>query len=148
MIYRIAKCNDILPKRNDFRFSRRILSEILNLSSLTCAQQSVMNFGILMVQGLVNSFGPTIMAAFAAAVKIDTFAYLPVQDFGNAYSTFAAQNFGAENEPCIRKGTRKAFLISIAFSAIGRRVCRNADGHFRGSDGDRNHCGRRAVFAH
>lgn len=30
------------------------------------------------------------MAAFAAAVKIDTFAYLPVQDFGNAYSTFAA----------------------------------------------------------
>ena len=118
MIYCIAKCNDILPKRNDFRFSRRILSEILNLSSLTCAQQSVMNFGILMVQGLVNSFGPTIMAAFAAAVKIDTFAYLPVQDFGNAYSTLAAQNFGAGNESRIREGTRKAFLISIAFSAV------------------------------
>ena len=100
-----------------------------------------------MVQGLVNSFGPTIMAAFAAAVKIDTFAYLPVQDFGNAYSTFAAQNFGAENESRIREGTRKAFLISIAFS-IGRCVCRNADGRFRGADGDRNHCGRRAVFAH
>lgn len=53
-----------------------------------------MNFGILMVQGLVNSFGTEIMAAFAAAVKIDTFAYLPVQDFGNAYSTFVAQNYG------------------------------------------------------
>lgn len=118
MIYRIAKCNDILPKRNDFRFSRRILSEILNLSSLTCAQQSVMNFGILMVQGLVNSFGPTIMAAFAAAVKIDTFAYLPVQDFGNAYSTFAAQNFGAGNETRIREGTRKAFLISAVLSVL------------------------------
>ena len=39
-------------------------------------RQSVMNFGILMVQGLVNSFGATTMAAFAAAVKIDTFAYL------------------------------------------------------------------------
>ena len=51
---------------------------------MTCIQQSVMNFGILMVQGLVNSFGPAVMAAFAAAVKIDTFAYLPVQDFGNA----------------------------------------------------------------
>lgn len=118
MIYCIAICNDILPKRNDFRFSRRILSEILNLSSLTCAQQSVMNFGVLMVQGLVNSFGPTIMAAFAAAVKIDTFAYLPVQDFGNAYSTFAAQNFGAGNESRIREGTRKAFLIGIAFSTV------------------------------
>lgn len=36
-----------------------------------------MNFGILMVQGLVNSFGAAVMAAFAAAVKIDSFAYMP-----------------------------------------------------------------------
>ena len=40
------------------------------------------------MQGLVNSFGVNVMAAFAAAVKIDAFAYLPVQDFGNAFSTF------------------------------------------------------------
>ena len=109
MIYCIAKCNDILPKRNDFRFNRRILSEILNLSSLTCAQQSVMNFEILMVQGLVNSFGPTIMAAFAAAVKIDTFAYLPVQDFGIACSTFAAQNFGAEMNRAFARAHARRF---------------------------------------
>lgn len=44
-----------------------------------------MNFGILMVQGRVNSFGTAVMAAFAAAVKIDSFAYMPVQDFGNAF---------------------------------------------------------------
>ena len=62
---------------------------------MTCLQQSIMNFGILMIQGLVNSFGTVIMAAFAAAVKIDSFAYMPVQDFGNAFSTFVAQNFGA-----------------------------------------------------
>ena len=55
-----------------------------------------MNLGILAVQGLVNSFGTTIMAAFAAAVKIDAFAYLPVQDFGNAFSIFIAQNYGQE----------------------------------------------------
>ena len=48
-----------------------------------------------MVQGLVNSFGTVVMAAFAAAVKIDSFAYMPVQDFGNAFSTFIAQNYGA-----------------------------------------------------
>ena len=79
-------------------------------------QQSVMNFGILMVQGLVNSFGATVMAAFAAAVKIDTFAYLPVQDFGNAYSTFVAQNHGAGDHGRIRAGTKQAFIISTAFS--------------------------------
>ena len=49
---------------------------------MTSVQQSIMNFGILMVQGLVNSFGVIVMAGFAAAVKIDSFAYMPVQDFG------------------------------------------------------------------
>lgn len=81
-------------------------------------QQSVMNFGILMVQGLVNSFGATTMAAFAAAVKIDAFAYLPVQDFGNAYSTFVAQNYGVKDYGRIQKGTKEAFAISIVFSII------------------------------
>ena len=71
------------------------MKEIASFSSLTCVQQSIMNLGILMVQGLVNSFGTTVMAAFAAAVKIDAFAYMPVQDFGNAFSTFIAQNYGA-----------------------------------------------------
>lgn len=86
-------------------------------SSLTCLQQSVMNFGILTVQGLVNSFGTTVMAAFAAAVKIDAFAYLPVQDFGNAFSIFVAQNFGAGQEERIRKGIRGAVMASLSFGA-------------------------------
>lgn len=116
LFYALKKCRNLLPERRHFRFDRDVLREIVNLSSLTCVQQSVMNFGILMVQGLVNSFGVKVMAAFAAAVKIDTFAYLPVQDFGNAYSTFVAQNFGAGAADRIRRGTREAFAISIAFS--------------------------------
>lgn len=124
LVYVIAKCKILLPKRPELHLNRSILGEIFRLSSLTCAQQSVMNFGILMVQGLVNSFGATVMAAFAAAVKIDTFAYLPVQDFGNAYSTFAAQNFGAKRTDRIREGTRRAFLLSAGFgAALSIAVC-------------------------
>ena len=124
LVYVLAKCKSLLPKRSELHLNRSILGEIFRLSSLTCAQQSVMNFGILMVQGLVNSFGATVMAAFAAAVKIDTFAYLPVQDFGNAYSTFAAQNFGAKRTDRIREGTRRAFLLSAGFSAaLSIAVC-------------------------
>lgn len=117
-LYVLLKCRDLLPSREDLQFNRQILGEIGNLSSMTCVQQSVMNFGILMVQGLVNSFGPVIMAAFAAAVKIDTFAYLPVQDFGNAYSTFIAQNYGASKKERIRKGTKESFLISFLFCIV------------------------------
>ena len=92
------------------------IREITAFSALTCMQQSIMNLGILAVQGLVNSFGTTVMAAFAAAVKIDAFAYLPVQDFGNAFSIFIAQNYGAEKPERIRKGIRSAVLASVLFS--------------------------------
>ena len=94
------------------------IREVAAFSTLTCVQQSIMNFGILMVQGLVNSFGPVVMAAFAAAVKIDAFAYMPVQDFGNAFSTFIAQNYGAKQSERIRQGLKGAVCISVAFSVI------------------------------
>ena len=109
----------------EFRFSgvtlrlrRECVREITGFSLLTCIQQSVMNLGILMVQGLVNSFGTTVMAAFAAAVKIDSFAYMPVQDFGNAFSTFIAQNHGAQKKDRIRKGLKSAVLVSITFCLV------------------------------
>mgnify|MGYP002515757485 FL=1 len=97
---------------------RKRIREIISFSSLTCVQQSVMNLGILMVQGLVNSFGSVVMAAFAAAVKIDAFAYMPVQDFGNAFSTFIAQNYGAKEEARIRSGLKSAVCISMSFCVI------------------------------
>ncbi|HIX15191.1 MAG TPA: MATE family efflux transporter [Candidatus Hungatella pullicola] len=92
--------------------------EIAGFSILTCIQQSVMNLGILMVQGLVNSFGPAVMAAFAAAVKIDSFAYMPVQDFGNAFSTFIAQNYGAREKERIRSGLKGAVAAALIFCII------------------------------
>lgn len=117
-IYVAIACRDLRPKRDEFRWNKQMVGELLNLSTMTCIQQSVMNLGILMVQGLVNSFGAVTMAAFAAAVKIDTVAYLPVEDFGNAYATFIAQNFGAGAQERIKKGTKQAFAISILFAAI------------------------------
>ena len=104
--------------RRHLRFDRRILRQIASYSLLTCVQQSVMNFGILMIQGLVNSFGVTVIAAFAAAVKIDSFAYMPVQDFGNAFSTFIAQNTGAREGERIRRGLRAAILTAFLFCVV------------------------------
>ena len=96
-------------------FSKNILKEISQYSFLTCMQQSIMNLGILMVQGLVNSFGTVIMAAFTVAVKIDSFAYMPVQDFGNSFSTFIAQNYGAGESKRIKEGIKNAVKVSTLF---------------------------------
>lgn len=86
------------------------LKDIIKIDIFTGIQQSVMNFGILMIQGLVNSFGSQIMASFAAAVKIDTLAYMPAQEFGNAYSLFVSQNFGAKKKERIQEGTKISHL--------------------------------------
>ena len=115
-VYTWFKFPHLLRRDKTARLRLSRIKEILSFSGLTCLQQSIMNLGILAVQGLVNSFGTTVMASFAAAVKIDAFAYLPVQDFGNAFSIFIAQNFGARKTERIRKGIRTAVLTSVSFS--------------------------------
>ena len=116
--YALRKSPQLRTIRGFDRVRWSCVREIAGYSILTCVQQSVMNLGILMVQGLVNSFGATVMAAFAAAVKIDAFAYMPVQDFGNAFSTFIAQNYGAKKEERIRSGLKGAILVSLLFCVV------------------------------
>ncbi len=116
LIFARARYAFLWPQARHRRMRRELLGEISQFSLLTCVQQSVMNFGILMVQGLVNSFGTVVMAAFAAGVKIDSFAYMPVQDFGNAFSTFIAQNYGAGKPDRIRRGIRSAVAVAVGFS--------------------------------
>lgn len=118
LAFTLAKMPQLRPSRQDVRWKKDRVLEIARFSLLTCVQQSVMNFGILMVQGLVNSFGTVVMAAFAAAVKIDSFAYMPVQDFGNAFSTFIAQNYGAKRMDRVRRGIKSAAVSSVVFALL------------------------------
>lgn len=118
LLYTRAKFPQLFQRDPAVKLRRARLREITSFSALTCLQQSIMNLGILAVQGLVNSFGTTIMAAFAAAVKIDAFAYLPVQDFGNAFSIFVSQNYGAGRKDRIRQGIRVAAATSVCFGVV------------------------------
>lgn len=120
--FMILYCLKYVPvvrlSRRHLRFTGGAVRQISQYSLLTCIQQSIMNFGILMVQGLINSFGVSVMAAFAAAVKIDSFAYMPVQDFGNAFSTFIAQNHGAGKKERIGQGIFAAGVASMLFCIL------------------------------
>lgn len=124
LLYYLLRFPELRIARRHMKWDGSIVREIAGFSCLTCVQQSVMNLGILMVQGLVNSFGAAVMAAFAAAVKIDSFAYMPVQDFGNAFSTFIAQNYGAGRADRIRRGIKSAAACAFGFcAAISILVC-------------------------
>lgn len=82
LLYFLKNYPQYRVRKEDMTWNRENIRQIFSLSGFTCLQQSVMNFGILVVQGIVNSFGTTVMAAFAVAVKIDTIAYMPAGDFG------------------------------------------------------------------
>lgn len=124
VIYFIIKYPEYRVKRCDMKMGTGNFGKIMSLSGFTCLQQSVMNFGILMVQGVVNSFGTDVMAAFTVAVKIDTIAYMPVQDFGNAFSIFVAQNYGAEKSDRITLGIKKSLVSVVLFCVvISTTVC-------------------------
>lgn len=117
-VYTWLRCPELHPVRQELQFTGQQAKTVLWFSAAACVQQSVMNFGILMVQGLVNSFGTAVMAAFAAGVKIDSFAYMPAQEFGNAYSLFTSQNYGARRQERVKQGTRSAILLSMVFCVV------------------------------
>ncbi len=117
-IYFLKTNKDLIPHKAERKLEAKRIKTIFKYSFLTSIQQSIMNFGILMIQGLVNSFGATVMASFAAAVKIDTLAYTPSQEFGAAYSIFISQNLGGRKMDRIKKGTKGAFMVSILFSLV------------------------------
>ncbi len=106
------------PKKDGLHITRKNILGVMRHSSAACVQQSVMNLGILMIQGLVNSFGTAVMAAFAAAVKIDSFAYMPAQEFGNAFSLFISQNHGCGKTARVKEGVKKAVIVSGTFCLL------------------------------
>lgn len=112
MVYALGHDSDLKQVFVHFYCTASSLKEVLSYSFLTCLQQSVMNLGILIVQGIVNRFGAVTMAAFAAANKIDAFAYMPAQEYGNAFSTFIAQNYGAGKNERVKEGLKSAVLTS------------------------------------
>ena len=94
-LYTLKQFPELCPRREDCKWDKHNLGTILNLSVMTSVQQSIMNFGILMVQGLVNAF-----------------------------STYVAQNYGANQPERIRKGIRSAAATSAVFCiCISVLVC-------------------------
>lgn len=118
LVYSFVKVPILRITSEDLVFDKTIAKMVLKYSILTSMQQSIMTFGMVCVQGIVNTFGSDTIAAFTAAGKIDSIAYLPVQDFGNAFSTYIAQNKGAKDTSRIHQGVKSACQTIIIFCLV------------------------------
>lgn len=95
-----------------------ILKEILIIGVPAGIQAMLFSFSNIIIQSAINSLGPDIMAASAAAFNIEIFTYFVVNAFGQAATTFVGQNYGAKKFERCKKITRAAILLDIAATAF------------------------------
>ncbi len=100
-------------------FSWQMLRRISLIAVPSIFQQSFISIGNIFIQGLVNSFGSSVIAGYSAAIKLNTFAITSFTTLGNGISNFTAQNMGAgkKEREGFRAGIRMAMLTVVPFFA-------------------------------
>lgn len=101
-----------------FRVSSPLLRRTLRFSSVSGVQQAVLYFGILVLQGAVNTLGVTQMAAFNAVSRIDGFVMALSDSIASALMMFVSQNRGAGAKARLFLGLRRAVQLSGGATAL------------------------------
>lgn len=101
-----------------FQFDRELFRQTMRLGIPTGIQQTLFSVGMVAIQSLVNSYGSSFMAGFNGANKLDTFAFMPIQSFSTAVTTYVGQNIGAGKLDRVRHGTRWGLMLSFGVSII------------------------------
>ena len=88
-------------------FHKIAVKRIAQIGLPSMLQQSLVSLSMMMMQGLVNSYGKVLVAGYTAATKIDTLAMLPNMNFSNAMSSYTAQNIGANRYDRVKEGLKR-----------------------------------------
>ena len=98
-------------------FSFDILKRIMTVAVPSILQQSFISVGNIIIQGTINGFGPSVMAGYSAAVKLNNLVITSFTTLGNGISNYTAQNIGAGKLPRIREGFKAGIKMVWMLSA-------------------------------
>lgn len=101
-----------------FQFHKEFFMKAMKLGIPSGLQQMLFSIGIMTMQALVNGYGSLFMAGFSGANKIDSFAFMPIQSFATAMTTYTGQNVGAGKMDRVKSGTRAGLVLAIGFSLV------------------------------
>lgn len=85
-------------------FSLKLLKDISVIAVPSILQQSFISVGNIIIQGIINGFGPGVMAGYAASVKLNNLVITSLTTLGNGISNFTSQNLGAKKNERINEG--------------------------------------------
>lgn len=94
-------------------FSLPMLGRISAIAIPSILQQSFISVGNLFIQRIVNGYGATVIAGYAGAVKLNTFAITCFTTLANGLSNFSAQNIGAARLGRVKSGLRAGLLMAL-----------------------------------
>lgn len=99
-------------------FDRKELADMTKIALPSILQQSIVSIGMMLVQSVVNSFGPQALAGFSAGMRVESICVVPMSAIGNAISSYTAQNMGAKKEERIAAGYHAANKMVLVCAAI------------------------------
>ncbi len=118
-ILRLCRMKDVLDiNRTTVRFSKERTKQLLKLGLPSGLTQGIFSMAMVMVQALTNSFGEMVVACATVIMRVDGFAVLPNFTFGMTTTTFVGQNIGANRLDRVDQGSKAAFRLSMAVSAV------------------------------
>lgn len=118
-LFQLLKTNESYKLQiREIKFDRKILMEIIRIGLPSGVQNSIIAFANVVVQSYINAFGEMAMAGYGAYSKIEGFAFLPINSFTMAMTTFVGQNMGARQVERTRKGARFGILVTIVLAEL------------------------------
>ena len=103
-------------------FSVILLKKIAVVAIPSILQQSFISVGNIIIQGVINSFGSSVIAGYSASVKLNNLVITSFTTLGNGISNYTAQNMGAEKPERIRQGFRAGlklvWMLSIPLTLL------------------------------
>ena len=105
-------------RREDWHFDKKVIIEHLKIGLPMGFQSSIIAIGAVVVQMALNGLGPIAVASFAASMRVDSIAVMPMMSFGVAIAAYTAQNFGAKRFDRINEGVKKTIWMSCSFSVV------------------------------
>ena len=85
-------------------FSWLIFKKIVVIAVPSILQQGSISVGNIIIQSVINGFGPGVMAGYSAAVKLNNLVITSFTTLGNGISNYTAQNMGARKLARIKQG--------------------------------------------
>ena len=101
----------IKTERKPQIFSWPLLKKIAIVAIPSILQQSFISVGNIIIQGVINTFGASVMAGYSASVKLNNLVITSFTTLGNGISNYTAQNIGAEKPERVRQGFRAGLKL-------------------------------------